>query len=619
MLRYPHEYDAIVLGAGHAGCEAAWALAKMRQRVLLITLSIDAIAQMSCNPSIGGIAKGHLAKEIDAMGGLMARVADASAIQYRTLNASKGPAVQSTRVQCDTALYRQNMLLRLMKSEYIHIVQAEVQEIVLQGAQFCGIRALGDVFYAARALVICAGTFLRGLCHIGEYKFEAGRAGDKASVHFAQNLQSLGLKLMRLKTGTPARLDAKTLDWSGFEIQEGDKQIQRFSYYEEGELLSQRPCHIAYTTEKTHEIIRAARARSPLYNGSIQGVGPRYCPSIEDKVVRFADKDRHQIFLEPMGLNTHEIYPAGISTSLPFDVQCEFIHSIPGFERAHIIRPGYAVEYDALVSGQITHGLALREHPEIFVAGQINATSGYEEAAAQGLMAGINAARYLDHEEPFVLRRDEAYIGVMIDDLVLRGVDEPYRMFTSRAEFRLSLREDNADVRLSEHARALGVLDDADWARYQEKVAQRTELYAILNQLRVSDLHRELLNDEENAKIPQAGRLLTILKQPQVSMHVLTKACPQLERFPEILGRHIEIEQKFEGYIKREQERIATFQRQELRTIPPDFNYNSVHGLSSEVLAKLLKFRPSTFAEASRIQGMTPAALNALWISLCRS
>ncbi|MFA5625409.1 MAG: tRNA uridine-5-carboxymethylaminomethyl(34) synthesis enzyme MnmG [Bradymonadales bacterium] len=616
MLHYPQKFDVIVLGGGHAACEAAWALAKLQKRVLLLTLGIDSIAQLSCNPSIGGIAKGHLAKEIDAMGGIMARVADASAIQYRTLNASKGPAVQSTRVQCDTALYHQDMLQRLMKCERISIVQAEVEDIVVKGGEFSGVRAIGDVFYAGRALVICAGTFLRGLCHVGAYQFEAGRAGDKASVKFAQSLEALGVEFMRLKTGTPARLDAKTLDWSKFEIQEGDTEFKRFSFYENAPLLPQRPCYIAHTTPQTHDIISAARDRSPMYNGSIHGIGARYCPSIEDKVVRFADKDRHQIFLEPMGLRTQEIYPAGISTSLPFDVQCEFIHSIPGFERAHIIRPGYAVEYDALVSGQITHALALREFPSIFVAGQINATSGYEEAAAQGLMAGINAARYLDNEAPFILRRDQAYIAVMIDDLVLRGVDEPYRMFTSRAEFRLSLREDNADARLSEIAHKLGLLSDSDWERYTKKVEQIGVLNAKLNRYRVADLQDDALSVEEKAAIPSSGRLISILKRPEINMELLKKAQPDLAKFPNDVARSVEIQIKFDGYITREAQRIAAFQAQEARLIPDEFDYTKLNGLSTELLGKFMKYRPRNFAEASRIQGVTPAALNALWIGL---
>lgn len=613
---YPTSYEAIVVGGGHAGCEAAWALAKRGHAVLLIVMEIDRIAQLSCNPSIGGVAKGHLAKEIDALGGLMARVADATAIQYRTLNASKGPAVRSSRLQCDTTLYRQEMMRRLSQVENLDIVQAEAQEFLIKDGKLCGVRVLGGVVYQAPVVILCAGTFLRGLCHIGEFQFDAGRAGDASSKKLSTNLIDLGVSLMRLKTGTPPRLSLRSLDLASFEVQHGDPKISRLSHFENGPMLEQRPCYMAYTDAKTHELIRNARERSPMFNGSIEGVGARYCPSIEDKVFRFADKDRHQIFIEPMGLYTDEVYPAGISSSLPYDVQLAFIRSIPGFSRAHVMRPAYAVEYDALQSGQISHDLSLRALPGVFVAGQINGTSGYEEAAAQGLMAGINASLFLRGEAPFVLRRDEAYIGVMIDDLVMRGVDEPYRMFTSRAEFRLSLREDNADLRLSAHGHRLGLLSDTDFRKVERKVAQMAELRAFIETHRAADLDRSKLSDEASAKIPNVGRLSKIIKMPGVDISLFALANDALAKYDDDVLRCFEIEAKFSGYIARETARIEAFVELESRKIPAQFDYNKVRGLSTEVLNKLKKNRPSNFAEAKRIPGMTPAAINAIWVAM---
>ena len=614
MIQYPQTFDAIVIGGGHAGCEAAWALAQSGFKALLITLDIDRIAQMSCNPSIGGVAKGHLNREIDALGGIMARVADAAAIQYRTLNASKGPAVQSTRLQCDTQLYRREMIRRLSENPNIFLIQAKVEDVILENNQVKGVVVNGDVFYEARCVVLCTGTFLRGLCHIGDYHFDAGRSGDSNSVRLSQKLQELGIRLKRLKTGTPPRLSKRTLDFSQFGIQPGDTEITRLSFYEEQPLLPQVPCHITYTNEKTHDIIRAARERSPLFNGTIHGIGPRYCPSIEDKVYRFPDKDRHQIFVEPMGLETDEVYPAGISSSLPFDVQIEFVHSIPGFEHAHIIRPAYAVEYDAIDTGQMTHSMQLREIPSIFLAGQINCTSGYEEAAAQGIMAGINAARWLRGEAPFVLRRDEAYIGVLIDDLVMRGADEPYRMFTSRAEFRLSLREDNADLRLSKYGHELGLLPDEHWQMCQQKHAQIEKLTERLAKLHVKNLNRDKIPNAD--LIPEQGNLAQLLKMPQITLDMLAAGNSEIASYSKAVRRNVEISLKFDGYIQRENARIASFVDMESRKIPDDFDYTKVHGLTTEVLTKLQKYRPANLAEASRIPGITPAAINAIWILL---
>lgn len=613
-IHYPTAFDAVVVGGGHAGCEAVWALARSGFRALLVTLDIDRIAQMSCNPSIGGVAKGHLTKEIDALGGIMARVADEAAIQYRTLNASKGPAVRSSRVQCDTALYRRAMLKKLSQEPNISLVQAKVDDVILENGQVVGVLVDGNVLYETRCVVLCTGTFLQGLCHIGEYHFEAGRSGDGVSNRLSAQLMSMGIHLKRLKTGTPPRLSAHSLDFSQFEKQPGDAEITRLSFYGESPLLRQVPCHIAYTTPETHDIIRSARERSPLFNGTIHGIGPRYCPSIEDKVFRFADKDRHQIFIEPMGLETDEVYPAGISSSLPYDVQLRFIHSIPGFEHAHVIRPAYAVEYDAIETGQMTHSMALRDIPSIFIAGQINCTSGYEEAAAQGLMAGINAARWLRHEDPFILRRDEAYIGVMVDDLVMRGADEPYRMFTSRAEFRLSLREDNADLRLSDYGHQLGILSDADYDRFKRKKAAIAELQNRLPNMRAADIDRSRLPAPE--KLPTAGNLAQLIKMPEVTMDMLAKGNDEIAAYPPEVRRCVEISQKFDGYIQRESARIEAFVDMEKRKIPADFDYTKVHGLTTEVLTKLQKYRPASLGEASRLSGITPAAINAIWLTL---
>ncbi|MCL2326278.1 MAG: tRNA uridine-5-carboxymethylaminomethyl(34) synthesis enzyme MnmG [Proteobacteria bacterium] len=617
-IHYPLSYDAIVVGGGHAGCEAAWALAQSGCRVLLIALSLDRIAQMSCNPSIGGIAKGHLTKEIDALGGLMARIADASAIQYRTLNASKGPAVRSSRVQCDVALYCREMLRRLSSHPNIALAEAKVEDILIENGAVTGVLVSGNIVYHARTVVLCTGTFMRGICHIGEYRFEAGRSADGVSERLSDHLARSGVRFMRLKTGTPARLSAHSLDYMQFTEQPGDDDITRLSFYEMGPMLPQRPCHIASTTPQTHAIIHEARERSPLFNGQIQGIGARYCPSIEDKIYRFADKAHHQIFIEPMGLDTDEVYPAGISSSLPFDIQLAFLHSIPGFERAHVTRPAYAVEYDALASGQMSFNMALRTLPSLFVAGQINGTSGYEEAAAQGLMAGLNAAAFLQQKDPFILRRDEAYIGVMIDDLIMRGVDEPYRMFTSRAEFRLSLREDNADLRLSDYGHQRKLLTDTDYETFRRKKEHIETLTQWLQDNKAASLDRTQLTEDEQHLVPTHGTLAQLIKMPEVTLDLLARANPTLAAFPPAVRRSVEIQAKFDGYIRRETSRIEAFVTLENRLIPPNFNYDAVHGLTTEALAKLKATQPRNFSEASRIPSMTPAALNAIWVAMKR-
>ena len=619
-IHYPLSYDAIVVGGGHAGCEAAWALAQSGCRVLLIALSLDRIAQMSCNPSIGGIAKGHLTKEIDALGGLMARIADASAIQYRTLNASKGPAVRSSRVQCDVALYCREMLRRLSSHPNIALAEAKVEDILIENGAVTGVLVSGNIVYHARTVVLCTGTFMRGICHIGEYRFEAGRSADGVSERLSDHLARSGVRFMRLKTGTPARLSAHSLDYMQFTEQPGDDDITRLSFYEMGPMLPQRPCHIASTTPQTHAIIHEARERSPLFNGQIQGIGARYCPSIEDKIYRFADKAHHQIFIEPMGLDTDEVYPAGISSSLPFDIQLAFLHSIPGFERAHVTRPAYAVEYDALASGQMSFNMALRTLPSLFVAGQINGTSGYEEAAAQGLMAGLNAAAFLQQKDPFILRRDEAYIGVMIDDLIMRGVDEPYRMFTSRAEHRLFLRQDNADQRLSHIGHVVGLISDEQMQKVEEKYAVAETEKSRLQSTHVKpSAEMELLLKSIDSPSPTTGVCLAdLLKRPGMTYEMLGVLDVNRPKLSSDITEQVEISVKYEGYLKRQQSQIDAMSQIERVKIPNEFDYSNVQGVRLEARQKLAQMRPQTLGQASRISGVNPADITALMVELGR-
>ena len=616
-----HEnFDVIVVGGGHAGTEAALAAARMGMNTLLLTHNMDTLGQMSCNPAIGGIGKGHLVKEIDALGGAMAQAIDKGGIQFRTLNSSKGPAVRATRAQADRALYKAAIQDILQNQDNLKIFQQSCDDLIVENNQVKGVVTQMGLRFSAPSVVLTVGTFLGGQIHIGLENFKGGRAGDPPSIALADRLRELPFRVDRLKTGTPPRIDARTVDFTKMQEQPGDAPTPVFSFLgKQSDHPQQIPCYITYTNEKTHDVIRNNLHRSPMYSGVIEGIGPRYCPSIEDKIVRFADKDKHQIFVEPEGLTSYELYPNGISTSLPFDVQLEIVQSIAGFENAHICRPGYAIEYDFFDPRDLKKSLETKFINGLFFAGQINGTTGYEEAGAQGLIAGMNAALQVQGKEPWTPRRDEAYVGVLIDDLTTLGTKEPYRMFTSRAEYRLLLREDNADIRLTAKGRELGLVDDARWAAFNEKmeiIEKETQ------RLKETWIHKDhVAVDQVNAllKTPltREASLEDLIRRPEIRYNDLMAIDGLGSEFDNQAAlEQVEIHTKYAGYIARQQDEINKQLRHEQTVLPKDFDYSTVSGLSNEVIAKLTDSRPDTIGQASRISGITPAAISLLLVYL---